>query len=433
MRRFLVCRPRTAVRRSLLGARRAFAAPAESEAGSQSKTMMMAAGGGAVVLLLGGLAAWQLSGSSEAKKEEAPAEPAKEAEPAETAKTEPEPEATAEPAAAAEEKAAPSEGDSAELAALDQRIKELEIFSAEHLHSAFVFIKPHAVTDKVKTLVKERFALEGIGIRSEGAIAAEKIDQDMLIDTHYGAIAARAMKQKPDELAVQPKAKEAFKEAFGQSWEEALSAGIVYNLVDGAQKLGCSMDELGDKYDTLKKGKDLIKFGGGFYCGKVGEIFVINGFYARMRSQFTVPGECIYYYEVEWNPSNLAWGDFRGKVLGGTDPKTADESSLRHAIFKKWQDLDLTSEPNTGNNGLHASASPFEALAERANWLSVPVESDFYGKAMMALGIPKKTILEWGQDPAVSYEGKKQSLFDLLEDLDSSSCLKKGADIYGSK
>ena len=27
-------------------------------------------------------------------------------------------------------------------------------------------------------------------------------------------------------------------------------------------------------------------------------------------------------------------------------------------------------KPNTGDNGVHASASPFEALAERMNWVS---------------------------------------------------------------
>merc|ERR1719220_2632779 len=148
-----------------------------------------------------------------------------------------------------------------------------------------------------------------------------------------------------------------------------------------------------------------------------------------MRSQFTVPGEAIYYYEVEWDANRLDWGSFRGKVLGGTDPKTADGSSLRHAIFQKWQGLGLTAEPNTGNNGLHASASPFEALAERNNWLSVPLNQDYYGRAMLALGVPLQTIAEWTQDPAVLFGGKRQSLFDLLEDMDGHACLKKSVDI----
>eukprot|EP00933_Yihiella_yeosuensis_P002528 TRINITY_DN1042_c0_g2_i1.p1 TRINITY_DN1042_c0_g2~~TRINITY_DN1042_c0_g2_i1.p1 ORF type:complete len:379 (-),score=112.69 TRINITY_DN1042_c0_g2_i1:135-1271(-) len=319
------------------------------------------------------------------------------------------------------------------LADIDRRVRALEIAQAEQLSSAFVFIKPHAVTDEVKKLVTARFAAEGIGVVSEGAISAETIDKEQLIDTHYGAIASRAMKQKPSELAVSKKAQDEFQKAFGLSWDDALSQGKVYNLVDGAAAIGISMNDVGDKIDQLKKGVDLLKFGGGFYCGKVGDIFIINGFYARMRAQFTVPGESIYYYEVQWDPNRLAWADFRGKVLGGTDPKTADAGSLRNDIFKGWKDLKLASEPNTGNNGVHASASPFEALAERANWLGVPMEKDYFGKAMIALGIPLSVIQSWSEDPAVMFQGKKQSLFDLLEDLDGRNCLKKSADILKGK
>jgi len=303
------------------------------------------------------------------------------------------------------------------------------------VNSAFVFIKPHAVTEGVKKLVADRFAAQGIRVLSEGPISSEKIDKEMLIDTHYGAIAARAMRQKPAELAVSQKAQDEFQKTFGMSWEAALKKGVVYNLVDGAKKLNCDYAELGDKYDKLKKGPagpgtTMLKFGGGFYCGKISEdCYVINGFYARMRSQFTVPGESIYFYQVEWDTPGLPWGDFRGKVLGGTDPKTADGSSLRNEIFCKWKSLGLTSEPNTGNNGLHASASPFEALAERVNWLGASLPQDYYGKAMLASGVPQSTIKYWFDDPAVKFEGKNQSLFDLLEDLDGRECLLKSAAI----
>lgn len=305
-------------------------------------------------------------------------------------------------------------------------------------NSAFVFIKPHAVTDEVKKLVTDRFKKDGIRVLSEGAITAEKIDKDMLIDTHYGAIAARAMKQKPSQLAVSQKAQDDFKTTFGMSWPDALKKGVVYNLVDGAKKLDCSYAELGNKYDKLKKGPagpgtTMLKFGGGFYCGKISDdCFVINGFYASMRTKFTVPGESIYFYEVEWDASSLSWASFRGQVLGGTDPQTADKSSLRNEIFRKWKALGLTSEPNTGNNGLHASASPFEAMAERANWLGVPLSKDAFGRAMLASGVPRNTIIAWCKDPAVKFEGKAQSLFDLLEDLDGRDCLCKSKAIKAS-
>ena len=51
--------------------------------------------------------------------------------------------------------------------------------------------------------------------------------------------------------------------------------GLVFNAMDGAKKLGISPDELGKKYDALKKGETIIKFGGGFYCGKVDDIYAM--------------------------------------------------------------------------------------------------------------------------------------------------------------
>eukprot|EP00929_Paragymnodinium_shiwhaense_P027136 TRINITY_DN1599_c0_g1_i1.p1 TRINITY_DN1599_c0_g1~~TRINITY_DN1599_c0_g1_i1.p1 ORF type:complete len:380 (-),score=147.52 TRINITY_DN1599_c0_g1_i1:207-1346(-) len=308
---------------------------------------------------------------------------------------------------------------------IEKRLGDLEVAHASQTSGAFVFIKPHAVTDEVKKLVKETLGAQGIEILSEGSIAAEVIDKNFLIDKHYGAIAAKAVKLKPDELTVQPKAKDAFKAKFGLAWDDALKQGKVFNAMDGAKKLGISTDELGDRFGKGEK----LKFGGGFYCGQVGDIFVINGFYMAMRGKFTAPGTEIYYFETQWPTSKLAWGDFRGKVLGGTDPKKADPESLRHVVYKKWQSLGLKAEPNTGDNGVHASASPFEALAERNNWLGVPLEADFFGRAMLAAGVPYGMMEAWTDDPPVKFEGKAQSLFDLLEDLDGRDCLKKSADI----
>jgi len=162
-----------------------------------------------------------------------------------------------------------------------------------------------------------------------------------------------------------------------------------------------------------------------------GHIFVINGFYMAMREKYTKSGSSIYYYIVEWEPAKLSWEDFRGKVLGATDPSTAADGSLRKEIFTNWKSLGLKAEPNVGDNGVHASASPFEALAERLNWMGASLDTDPFGKAMLASGIPADTVMTWTKDPQVLYEGKKQSLFDLLEDLDYDDCLAKAQSIAG--
>jgi hypothetical protein len=54
-------------------------------------------------------------------------------------------------------------------------------------------------------------------------------------------------------------------------------------------------------------------------------MYVFNGFFMSMRTKFVAPGVSIYYYTVEWDSKNLSWEDFRGSLLGPTDPKDAPQ------------------------------------------------------------------------------------------------------------
>ena len=143
-----------------------------------------------------------------------------------------------------------------------------------------------------------------------------------------------------------------------------------------------------------------------------------------MRAKFTTPGTSIYYYDVEWE-GDLTWEEFRGSVLGPTDPAEAPADSLRGLIAADWEALGLQAPCNVGDNGVHASASPFEALAERMNWLGADLASDPLGAAMLDLDIPEQMIEDWSVDPQVLQcsTGTKGSLFDALEDTDIDECL----------
>jgi nucleoside diphosphate kinase len=163
----------------------------------------------------------------------------------------------------------------------------------------------------------------------------------------------------------------------------------------------------------------------------VAAIFVINGFYMSMREKYTRDGASIHFATVEWEESALSWQAFRGEVLGATDPATAVPGSARRAIYDDWKSLGLQAQPDVGDNGVHASASPFEAMCERLNWLGATLESDPFGAQLLAAGIPKETILAWTKDPQVTVEGKSASLFDSLEDLSVSACLAKAKEIAG--
>jgi len=294
-------------------------------------------------------------------------------------------------------------------------------------NQAFVFIKPHANTSKTKELVNMAFQTQGIKILSEGELTGEAIDKDKLIDQHYYAIASKATILKPHELPVPA---DKFAAKFGIEWQAALDSGKAYNAIDACAALGIEPSGL----DTLWKaaGKEnLVKLGGGFYCAKLAKeggepIYVFNGFFMSMRTKFTTPGTSIHYYVVEWDPKVLSWADFRGSFLGPTDPAQAPAGSLRGQIMAGWQDLGLQTVPNVTDNGVHASASPYEAMAERMNWLASPFEKDPFAAAALEAGVSAEYLKAGTVDPQVPLlNGSMGSLFDALEDLDTPACLER--------
>ena len=268
---------------------------------------------------------------------------------------------------------------------------------------AYVFVKPHANTEKVRELVEREFAAKGINVTSQGEITGEEIDSNLFIDQHYYAIASKATILKPHELNVPA---DKFKEKFGLEWGDALKKGVVYNAMDACKLLGVDAEGLDKIWAQAKNDKKLVKFGGGFYCGQIDvegkePIYAFNGFFMQMRSKFTTPGTSIHYYTVDFSPEQTSWSDFRGKVLGPTDPADAPEGSLRRAVYNDWEHLGLSAEPNVGDNAVHASASPFEALAERTNWLKADIAHDPFGKVLLKSGVSTKTITNWSVDPQV--------------------------------
>jgi len=296
-------------------------------------------------------------------------------------------------------------------------------------NSALIFIKPHALTEKTKELVKDALKWHGVEVRQEGRIEAAAIDKDLLVDKHYYSIASKATLLKPEALQVPA---EKFQSKFDLSWSDVLQEGLAFNAKDACEKLGIDAAQLQCLWDQAAKKDLVVKFGGGFYCGKLepqgqSAIFVFNGFFMSLRDKFVAKDAAIYYYVVEWDASSLEWSDFRSKVLGPTDPNNARADSLRGMLATKWRLVGLKAQPNIGDNCVHGSASPFEGLVEKMNWLGVSLEEDMFGKRLLQAGIPKSTLDEWMKDPKVQLElnGTPTSLFDALEDLDVEACLQR--------
>ena len=78
----------------------------------------------------------------------------------------------------------------------------------------------------------------------------------------------------------------------------------------------------------------------------------------------------LFYYCVEWDDATCSWDTFRSSLIGPTDPVDAPPDSLRGLIAARWEELGLPGPCDRGDNAVHGSASPFEAMIERCNWLT---------------------------------------------------------------
>ncbi len=292
---------------------------------------------------------------------------------------------------------------------------------------AFLFIKPNAATPAMEKLVETTLSARGIKILQKGVIDGPTIDAKRLIDQHYYAIASKATLLKPSELPVPEDKFEAF---FGVSFQDAIAQGTAVNALEACKKLDCTPDELRAEWRAVCKSGDMIKFGGGFYCGRIKGLQIFNPFFMAMRAVYTSAAAKLIYFDVEFDQQQLSWASFRGEVLGPTDPVKAPSGSLRRLALERWEALGLPFAPDTTENAVHASASPFEGLAERMNWLEAEPKSDSFGAALLAADVPAATIRTWCKDPRVALGGGAEgSVFDAFEDLDAQECLKKAVEI----
>ena len=290
--------------------------------------------------------------------------------------------------------------------------------------------------------MRDELNAAGLTMLYEGDMSAEEIDEKGCIDRHYASIAKSATETDPSSLALGDDKKGEFKSKFGQTWEESLELGLVFNAKGAAEKLGTMDGEdlvpmPGKALDALwaKAGDARVKLAPGLYVSNIGEdepLYVINGFYMAMREKYCVAGgNGIHFFVVAFDPEVTSWAKFRGEIIGATDPTAAPEGSIRGKMLASWEGeegLDLDNAPNVGDNGVHASAGPIEGLKERVVWLAIEAEDDPFGEQLIKwTGGQKATILPWLEDAEVEeqkhYEVKGK-MFDLTEDKDTNFCLQ---------
>lgn len=289
---------------------------------------------------------------------------------------------------------------------------------------AFVFVKPHACTPAALKMVPEFLHGRGIQIEQAGQVAAADMLEGGIIDAHYASIAEVGMATDLAALNVSAAAADRFAARYGVSFQDAVAAGRVHSAATALEALGVSPAELLTR--CMSAGYE--KLGSGLYAAQLEmssghPMYVLNGFYARMREKFTTPGAVVHWFIVRFKTEALSWQSFRREVVGATNPAAAAEGSLRAKFRDEWCSLGLQAEPDGQDNGVHASAGPLEALRERILWTGSSLDSDTFGAALASRGLSSMAgeVLENAEVELRG--GRRGRIFDLLEDIDTEDAL----------
>lgn len=225
-----------------------------------------------------------------------------------------------------------------------------------------------------------------------------------------------------------------FERKFGESWRTVLKAGRAFNALDAANHMGMSDSSLSRAWQRAVDSKDFILVEGTTLCARLVDqrkqnIYVINGQYMKTRAHFTKKGAQIFYLSVKWDPKVTSWSQFYQMVTGhsvsnGTKPVSVVPESLQGILFSEWRNFGLDGLPPTSpidRDLLYFSASALQGMADRVNWLDVPISADTFGRELLDAEVDAVVVRRLRNDPQLK-DGSR--LFDECLGLDVADCLE---------
>ena len=250
-------------------------------------------------------------------------------------------------------------------------------------------------------------------------LSADYILKYDLIDQHYQVI-ADVSKHGLD--ALNTKARIKFEEIFGVKPEDVLVLGGV---------------QFEEKYpffndyslDCIWQNTKNLKLASGAYAEKLHideqTVYLLNGFHPRQLRHFTGQGRSLVVFRIS---GDISWKEAREAFSGATIPEMAKDGSIRHTLLERKEEFGLP-EVAQSYNGIHLSAGPIEALVELKRF-----DSDFSDPANHTeytdFRFGQQLVQSFGHIPQdvlnnakIEMEGRKVSIFDLTEDMDSKDAL----------
>lgn len=289
-----------------------------------------------------------------------------------------------------------------------------EIQRASKMNYSFLWVHPSSAKDGFELELPDVLTKHGVQIRSSGQLTLGEATVRDLINSPFTSLYRNAYVRTSSEVTISTVQCGAFKDAFGITWETAVQLSLLINAKE-------AVDRYGETYviQWWDQCTNKVCLSPHLYVGHMERegMYVINGFYPYVRARLH-NGSHVLWYSVSWDPRHLSWEDFLRKVVGDEDPPTAEPGSLRRHLYDNWERYGLNGPPDAVENGVHASANPMEALAERCLWRNTLPEEDVLGQLLLKHGVHVDFLRDVLRNPVVHQQfdgiGDITELFNLL-------------------
>lgn len=296
-----------------------------------------------------------------------------------------------------------------------------------HKNEFLFFVKPEITLpsetiqlDAIFEMIFKKMAAFNFSIHRIRILSAEYIKEHDLIDQHYQVIANVS---KQGVAALTMRAKNKLKELYQVEVDDVLVLG-------GIQFMNRYPFFNDLSLDCMWQNSENFKIASGAYAEKLKvdteTVYLLNGFHPRQLRHFTNPGRSLVVFRIS---SDLTWKEARDHFAGATIPSNAFSDSIRHTLLegKEAFGIPIVSQ---SYNGIHLSAGPVEGLIE-LNRFDSDLTNAQTDESYHQFTFGQKLIDRFGKIPQailqnlkMEVDGRKVSVFDLTEDMDSDDALE---------
>ena len=308
-------------------------------------------------------------------------------------------------------------------------------------HGFLIFKPGFAVSERVMEKVSSVLKSHSFRVLTSGSISGAEVKTKNIFPSFFSTLAKYAEKDTVHDIKMSKEDLRRFETYFGSDWAEMVKKGRIYTCA--AIKKELEIDDVQIDELCRRSKKTYCRLQDGVHCAMIDHtctddfelqdklhlpVYVLNGFYGMLRSQYEHENFNLRYMTVEWEGRHKSWSEVHDSVIGCRDPTMAAHRSIRGVVSREWKALGLAAAPTARDNCVHMSDSAFRAFADRL--VCVPgalLYSDIFGCNLIRAKIPAQTIQRWLSNPAIA----GSYVFASMKMKNCAECIVEAQKLFG--